>query len=67
MATLLWELYIWRHKSVPVFKCLPKKEFLYLASRMTLLSNAISLRGATCTIVKITVKEFTPFVMFAID
>jgi hypothetical protein len=40
---------------------------MYPASRMTLLSNATSLRGVACTIVKITVKEFTLFVLLAVD
>jgi hypothetical protein len=35
--------------------------------RITLLSNATGRRGVACTIVKITVKEFTPFVMLAVD
>ncbi len=34
---------------------------------MTLLSNATGLRGVACTIVKITVKDFSPFVMLAVD
>jgi hypothetical protein len=34
---------------------------------MTLLSNATGFRGVAYTIVKITVKEFTPFVMLAVD
>jgi hypothetical protein len=31
------------------------------------LSNAPGLRGVACTIVKITVKEFIPFAMLAVD
>jgi hypothetical protein len=34
---------------------------------VTLLLNATSLRGVACPIEKITVKEFTPFFMLAVD
>jgi hypothetical protein len=34
---------------------------------MALLSKATGLRGVACPIEKITVKEFTPFFMLAVD
>ncbi len=34
---------------------------------MTLLSNATGLRDVACPIEKITVKEFTPFSILAVD
>jgi hypothetical protein len=48
------------------FLCL-HAEFIYPASRMTLLSNATSLRGVACTIENIIVKEFTLFVLLAVN
>jgi hypothetical protein len=48
------------------FLCL-QAEFIYPASRMTLLSNATSLRVVACTIEKIIVKEFTLFVLLAVN
>ncbi len=42
-------------------------EFSYSAPRMTLLSNATGFRGVPYSIVKITKKEFSRFVMLAVD